>query len=280
MSSFFGRTALVSTGFSGCSGMFRWNSDSQKGVTEGAKATQPESASGKDEFAQASTAAPSKQMKDTKVRYHPRLYKLGCREVLEEDRRPDRPPCPTVPKGWILSHDPKNNYFSLFKRVELEDNNVEEYRIFSAFEVKDPEVTYRLSDGERDENPHYTFSLFISKPKSQHTGGVEFTLTCVEQELVLDAIAVHSNKEALEDAWTRSFKAQERMKNRYRGPYVNELDDDFADEIINYLDDRGINNAFAEYMTAQTIFSEDQNYYYWLQLLRQFASKEKVIDLA
>ena len=158
--------------------------------------------------------------------------------------------------------------------MELADGKIEDMRIRCLLEIKDYEKTYTFGVGERRENPHYNFSLFIVKPKSDFEGGLEVSLTAIDGEMVLDGFTVHSTKEALITASSMSHQAELETARRYRGPYVNELDDDFADEFINYLDDRGINNAFAEYITAQSLHAEDQNYLYWLQVMKNFCLKK------
>lgn len=186
----------------------------------------------------------------------------------------------------------------------------EELRIFASGEIKEPEFTFRADDGEREEPEHLNWCVFISKPfKGQKStfmpggglrrdiggegdassssgngkneigafngGGLEVSLTTIDHELILDSIAVHDTAEKLEMAWRARIHGPELMFKRdrhYRGPYIGELDEEFVDEILNYLDERGINNSFAEFMQAQWHWLEQVEYEEWLRMLMAFST--------
>ena len=203
----------------------------------------------------------------------PLLARILEREIAQENRRLDSPVAPVIPSGWRYFHTPGDQFLSLSKRVENERNQLEEMRIYFPLPIHHEVLTYNYTDGERMENAHYTFHLFVVKPQqeAQFSGGMEFILTCIDCELILDACVVHETKEELLNATTAAFATETKRDERYRGPSINELDDDLADEMINYLDDRGINNAFAEYITLQGLHAEDMNYKHYLELQYRFA---------
>jgi hypothetical protein len=242
-----------------------------------------------------------------------RMAKICRREVIEEQRRPHRPPVPKIPLGWTLEHTPGTSYFTLQKRVSGADPRGggggvvlgggadEEYRIFAAGEIKEPEFTFRGDDGEREEPEHLNWSVFVSKPfKGQSSvfmprasgggdaaapdansrgafsgGGLEISCTTIDHELILDCVAVHDSGEKLEAAWRAKLEGpawQLKRDRSYRGPYVGELDEEFVDEILNYLDERGINNGFAEFLMSQWHVVEQQEYENWLRMLMVFST--------
>lgn len=261
-----------------------------------------------------------------------RLSTIIAREQYEESIKEELPPKPRPPRGWILDHKSGTNYFSLSKNVHIEGSNgPEKLTAFAKMETKVPDVTYQGNTGERTEQQHLVFTLFVQRvypedeASKRHTGGLEFTLTSVDSELVLDGLTVHSTAEHLQSAMYIGFQSREtnnivplpaaalapppaqpmeemdapatrkppvassfafksfsKIERRnhapahnkhlsYRGPYTNELDEELTDEIFDYLDDRGINNAFAEFMMSQAHFIEQEEYLNWLELLKQFS---------
>lgn len=212
---------------------------------------------------------------------HPKLLKLVNREVREEGLRDFLPPRPVVPYGWQLHHIQGTNRFDLTKSCEIRGCGEEHLHAIGFMEQKQYEGTYRMDNGEREEQEFLNFHLFIKKSGYKH-GGLEFGLTSIDLELVIDSLCIHkSNKNfnlALDSLGTstalQSKCARKMRDNAFRGPMLNELDDDLSDDILDYLDERGINNAFAEYMLSQAHFLEQSSYLYWLKLLKRFAVRE------
>jgi hypothetical protein len=199
-----------------------------------------------------------------------KAVRLVNRELQEEQFRPELPPVPTIPRGWTFEHTPGHSYFTLKREFESDRGVIEQLRVRCQLEIKDPEKTYRQDDGERDEPEHFTFTLLINKPK-RAPGGLEFTCTSVDNELVVDGLAVHADDSSLENAWTRMPLNIAEREARYRGPYMKELDEDFMDELLAFMDERGINNAFAEFIAMQGHWTEQEEYLTWLRMVRAFA---------
>lgn len=204
-------------------------------------------------------------------RRHEKLAMLAMREMGEELRRTDKPPLPICPKGWTIAHEPGHNYFWLKRKYTPRHGSEEELRIYAQLEIKEPEATYSFSDGERDIGEHLTFWIFINKPSCPEVGGLEFVLTSVDAELAIDGLAVHSTNQDFAAAVSRDWKALHDRNQRYRGPYIAELDEDFSDEISAYLEERGITNNFADFIMALAHYIEQDEYENWLQLLDEFS---------
>lgn len=221
-----------------------------------------------------SQRAPGSTAPQRQLRRHPKLHKIVVREMREEYQRDMRPPMPPVPTGWTLETDPGSNRFDLRKKIEIRDNGLESMHCIALMEIKEYEHTYRMDTGEREEEEHLIFSLFIEKEKWSQGGGggLEFTLTSIDHELVMDNLAIHDTKEAfLAAKELRLHTRVEKRDRRYRGPMVGELSEELNDEILDYLDERGIHNGFAEFMMAQAHYLEQANYEHNLKLLKQFA---------
>lgn len=236
----------------------------------GASSNATSAAAAADDVLSASPKVAVSQMASSKA------VRIMNRELLDEQIRPERPTEPVVPRGWKVHQKLGSGEFWVTRMYENEVGTLEELRLRCGIDIKDPEKTYRQDDGEREEPEHFNFNLFISKPKAgAKVGGLEFMLTSVDAELVLDGMAVHSTYEDLQIAMTRSAKCIADTNLRYRGPYINELDEDFADELMNYLDDRGVHNTFAEFIQQQAHVSEQLEYEHFLKIVRAFASAPK-----
>jgi hypothetical protein len=217
--------------------------------------------------------------------FYPRLHTLLAREQYEETMRDELPIRPSVPRGWKLDHKTGSSLFVLEREILVEGSpSVDHMKAIAHMEIKVPEKTYRHETGERTEQMHLCFELFVSKPSAGHWssslkaeegakgGGLEFQLTSIDSELILDGVAIHSSHEHFLAAQEQSLLGQKAKNSRYRGPYMNELDEDLTDEMFDYLDDRGVNNVFAEYLMSQSHFFEQEEYLNWLKLLKRFVS--------
>jgi len=220
-----------------------------------------------------------------KHNFYPRLHSVIAREQYEETMRDELPLRPSVPRGWKLDHKMGSSLFVLEREILVEGSpSVDHMKAFAHTEIKVPEKTYRHETGERTEQMHLCFELFVSKPSCGHWssslkaeegakgGGIEFQLTSIDSELILDGVAIHSTHEHFLAAQEQSLLGVTARNYRYRGPYMNELDEDLTDEMFDYLDDRGVNNVFAEYLMSQSHYYEQEEYLNWLKLLKRFIS--------
>lgn len=222
----------------------------------------------------------------TEPRRHRKLYHLMRREEKEEGLRDFLPPQPLLPSGWSMTHTPGSNRFDLLKTIEVRGCGVEEMHIITLMESKQYEGTYRMDNGEREEQEYLNFSLFLKKKRFPN-GGLEFGLTSIDMELVMDSLVMHPTDESFmaaklcyetsselrekRVAQRTNYMARMARDSKYRGPMLSELDDDLSDEILDYLDERGVNNAFSEYIMSQAYFFEQQEYLHWIRLLTKFS---------
>lgn len=218
----------------------------------------------------------------SETRRHRKLFSLTVREEREEGLRDFLPEKPLLPAGWNFKHNPGSNMFEMTKEIEVRGCGVEHLHVIALMERKQYESTYRMDNGERNEQEYLNFVLFLNKNRYEK-GGLEFGLTSIDMELVMDSVAIHDTKEKFEaskQSWYESKKTHQLPTNLalrryrdgfYRGPMLNELDDDLSDEMIDYLDERGINDAFADFMMSQAYYLEQEEYLNWLRLLRRFS---------
>lgn len=218
----------------------------------------------------------------SETRRHRKLFSLTVREEREEALRDFLPEKPVLPAGWNFKHSTGSNLFEMTKEVEIRGCGAEQLHVIALLERKQYESTYRMDNGERNEQEYLNFVLFINKNRYDK-GGLELGLTSIDMELIMDSVSIHDTKEKFEAAkqcWYESKNSHQLptnlslRRNRdsfYRGPMLNELDDDLSDEMIDYLDERGINDAFADFMMSQAYYLEQEEYLNWLRLLRRFS---------
>lgn len=210
---------------------------------------------------------------------HPKLEKIVDRELAEEAVRDFLPPQPLVPAGWKLFHTNGSNRFDLMKECEVRQCGKEQLHVIAFMEQKQYEGTYRMDNGEREEQEYLNFTLFLKKLK--HRGGLEIGLTSIDLEVVVDSLSIHKTDDLFYNAHDalgatslcQTLVANNKRASMYRGPMLSELDDDLSDEVLDYLDERGVNNAFAEYMVSQAHYFEQSEYIGWLNLLKKFSRK-------
>lgn len=211
---------------------------------------------------------------------HSKLSSIVEKEEAEESVRDFLPQKPILPHGWQLFHAPGSSRFDLLKLCEIRHCGEEQLHIVAFLEQKEYEKTYRMDNGEREEQEYVNFHLFLQKV-GRMKGGLEFSLTSVDMELAVDNLCIHRSnqkfylaKDALTNSsFLRANAALREGENSYRGPMISELDDDLSDEILDYLDERGVNNAFAEYLMCQVSFFEQMEYLGWLNMLKKFSKR-------
>lgn len=210
------------------------------------------------------------------ARHHRKLFKLAQREKSEEFMRDFLPEKPLLPSGWGLQHATGTNRIDLIKEVEIRNVGAEQLHAIIFLESKNYEGTFRMDNGEREEQEYINFLLFVKKLRYPK-GGLEFGLTSIDMELVMDSLAIHSSDSeflrAKNSLANRGEGCSQRaaVERMYRGPMLSELDEDLSDEILDYLDERGVNNAFAEFVMSLTYYYEQQGYLHWLSLLQRFS---------
>ena len=212
------------------------------------------------------------------AKMHPQLSRLVTKELLDEAAgTAATPPKPQQPKGWLFDHVPGAGFFTLRRawRNRHAPKAAPEEVLLRVWLERPGHKTFR-PDGERAEPEHFNFSVFLRKPslKPEEYGGLEFAMTVVDGEVVMDALTVHSTAADFNQAVDAPLAKRATLARdaKYRGPYTNELDEDFADELMNFLDDRGIHNAFGDYLVAQAHWTEHQEYLAWLAGMRSWAS--------
>ena len=200
-----------------------------------------------------------RQVVSTQQRFvgHSRLNASLKAELQEEMSREDKTACPEVPPGWTIQHAPGSNFFTMKKTYQ--DETME---VHCVLPIRDPEILEEKSGNHQEQCP---FTLVVSK------GGkaVDFTLTAIDGELVLDGIAFYNDAALARDM---SPDAMNKKDTRYAGPALPELNEELVESFISYLEERGINDSFAEFIEVYTFWMEQQEYERWLADVAEFSA--------
>jgi hypothetical protein len=184
--------------------------------------------------------------------------KSSCKaELQEEMTRDDKTVCPQLPAGWTVNHAEGTNFFQV--RKTYQDETLE---VYCQLTLRDPELVADKSSGNQE---HIPFTLVITK------GGkaLDFTLSAIDGELVLDGIAFLNDPALARDM---SAEGMGKKDKKYAGPAVPELNDELVDSFIAYLEERGVDDSFAEFIEAYSFWMEQQEYEAWLGQVADFAS--------
>jgi hypothetical protein len=180
------------------------------------------------------------------------LQEVATAELQEERQRDDRVAIPAPPSGWALTHTDGTSTFEMTKTVGNESLTVR-----SQLVRKDPEVVE--SGGDKSEL--YPFTLYVTR-KDGTT--LDFSLCSVDNELVVDNVAVLKDKSMLAKDTAELIFQREQL---YEGPFVPELNEELVNALCSFLEERGVDDSFAEFIAQYHYAMEEREYEGWLQTL-------------
>lgn len=186
---------------------------------------------------------------------HAELHDCASSELAEERSRTDKN-LPAVPQGWKLTHASGDSFFQMTRQFQDETHDV-----YCRLQPKDPEVAERANDQVVE---HFPFQFYVSKGKQT----LEFSLTSVDNELVVDGVATFDDPNLAKDM---SAASMSKRDHKYQGPAIHELDSRLVNSIIQYLDQRGVNDEFAQFVAEYSYWMEQTEYEGWLQNVANFA---------
>ena len=177
-------------------------------------------------------------------------------ELAEEEAREDKAACPATPADWAVEHDPKDAFFTL-KRTYGDET----LQVYCQLQVTDPELAEKGE--EQTTTEHFPFTLIVNR----NGKALDFTLTHIEGELVIDGVAHHDSQKLAADMSAEGFTRKERS---YQGPGISELSEPVVDSIAQYLEDRGLGDDFAVFLAAYSYWTEQEHYQNWLRQVCDF----------
>lgn len=174
-------------------------------------------------------------------------------ELQEEQSLPDKPQPPAVPHGWTLEQKAGDSFFTMKKSYG--DETLELYCEIPTME-SEPEGQAK----------HYPFVLRVERKNS----ALEFTLTSVDAELVIDGVASFKDLALARDRSASGLLSKER---KYQGPVMGELNGSIVEGFVTFLEERGVNDDFGAFVAQYAYFKEQNEYENWLKSIIDFSSK-------
>jgi complement component 1 Q subcomponent-binding protein len=203
----------------------------------------------------AAIALPSSAMVFSR-RLQSNLAEVAKIELEEEESRPDKMSNPTIPAGWSLEHKAGESFFTMKKKY-----NDEILEVYCQLQVLEAEAS---EEGDTSgAQKHYPFILRVER-KSR---AMEYNLTCIEAELVLDGLTMYDDAAVARDNSANGLAVKER---RYAGPTVAELNGTLVDSMIEFLAARGVNDEFAQFIAQYSYDLEQKEYENWLKQVVAF----------
>jgi complement component 1 Q subcomponent-binding protein len=185
---------------------------------------------------------------------HAGLSDAVFRELEEEQSRSDKKEQPQAPHGWSLTRSPGGARFTL--RKQFQDESLE-------LRCALPEA--KSSASESDTNNSHNLVLLVTK----NGEALRFGLSVEDQELVMETVAHFKDAGiALDDTPNGDHK----RTSHYPGPLIHELDSNVADNFLSYLEERGVNDDLAVFITEYAFWVEQQEYEHWLSSVGKFVS--------
>ncbi|KIW11463.1 hypothetical protein PV08_10763 [Exophiala spinifera] len=123
--------------------------------------------------------------------------------------------------------------------------------------------------GLPDETPAYPINLTITITKPSKRA-IEIRAVAQEGTIELDSISIFP-KESLLEAQTP--KDAQEARSLYAGPTVGNLDPDLQAMLEKYLEERGIDVDFANFLPKYIDYKEQREYVQWLDDMKTFVEE-------
>lgn len=185
---------------------------------------------------------------------HPLLSNAAARELEEESSRSDKREQPTAPAGWSVSHTPGSAKFRLTRTYQDE-----------SLEIRCALPEANVSNPDQGSNNNNKVTLIVTKGSE----AMRFGLSIEDQELVLDTLAHFKDASVPKDD---TPAGEDKRVSQYPGPLIHELEGGFVDTMLNYLDERGVNDDLAVFVTEFAFWVEQQEYENWLANISRFTA--------
>lgn len=193
----------------------------------------------------------------TFARRHQSLSNNAFSELEDEQNRSDKVAEPAIPQGWTIQRPPNASVFTMTKSFSGESLELK-------FGLPAPKTGGAAAGGSEANNVE-SMTLTITKGSE----ALRFTLSVEEQELILENVAHYTDAAVAKDDTIGGEKKRAKL---YNGPVISELDATFVDSFVGYLEERGVNDELAVFVTEYIFWVEQQEYENWLSAIAKFTS--------
>lgn len=174
-------------------------------------------------------------------------------ELKDENGRSDLPPKPEALAGWTLKSNAGSQVFQLSKK-----HNDEEIVVKSSFLTREP-----AAEGEENQLDGETEIRIIKNGKEALVMAAEIIMVNDETcELAIQNLAHTEDVTVLET---------EKAAELYSGPVMADLPEEVTNAMMEFLEERGINDSLAEHIRSTSDFLEQKAYENWLSKVSTFA---------
>ena len=191
------------------------------------------------------------------------LIKAIDKEIDDETMRVDKVP-PMKMTGWTIHHDEGTSFFTMKREWRKENSKEppESHVVRCQLTTRDVSL-----DPEQDiRGEHFPFTFQVRKEGQV----IDIAMDVIEGEVLAEDVSIYYQepKDGL-DADGLALSSIERNM-MYRGPVLDESEEEFLDGLQTWLAEREIDDQFGEFIGQQSVWIEQQEYERWLKELRRF----------
>ncbi|KAF9446044.1 mitochondrial glycoprotein [Macrolepiota fuliginosa MF-IS2] len=141
--------------------------------------------------------------------------------------------------------------------------------IFSIADIHPVEEDYASEEGEGDEAEPtvYPVRASLSITKSNGPGALNVDMVVQEGQFIVDNISFYDDAQLGTEL---TAEADWKRRGLYIGPQFDTLDVAVQDEFENFLRERGVNEAVANFIPQFSEFKEQKEYVKWLGRVKSF----------
>ncbi|CCF56431.1 hypothetical protein KAFR_0B01320 [Kazachstania africana CBS 2517] len=110
-------------------------------------------------------------------------------------------------------------------------------------------------------------NVIVTKDGNSSTLSFELLLNLQEGTFYVDSVTPYKSTK---DATDQSAEAQMNRELLYHGPPFSNLDEELQESLELYLENRGINQELASFITSYSEFKENNEYIDWLSKMKSF----------
>ncbi|KAI8912749.1 mitochondrial glycoprotein, partial [Gorgonomyces haynaldii] len=170
-------------------------------------------------------------------------------------------------KGIWKIHDEQGSKEVVFKRT-FGNENISVYVSTDALVDGEYENEFP-EEGKEEEDPATPIALTVLVEKGSQ-GTLEVACTADAETFFIDAVNHFTSNEVAHDL---SGEGDWKRRGLYGGPVFNDLDPGLVELFHKYLEERGFDSAFANFVPLYIEHKEQTEYQNWLKKTSEFVAK-------
>ncbi|KAJ3127964.1 Mitochondrial acidic protein mam33 [Nowakowskiella sp. JEL0407] len=142
--------------------------------------------------------------------------------------------------------------------------------IFSTDALNTAEEDMGEGDEESEPESPYAVNLTIimeKKSAGHDHGAIEVVATLQDSQIYIDNVSFNSSSSLAVDT---TAEADWQRRGKYGGPIFQDLDEDLQDLFQKYIEERGIDENFSNFIPSYLEYKEQKEYVSWLKNVEKF----------